>query len=325
MIFAGASIKLHEGEESLAALAAAYPSNPFATRGYARARAQDGGRVFVLEFVSSGGAERCLAVLEGGPLIGTLEIPSMPVLPAGDFAPAIDQLVHQFRIGRLNLFSYHSAAARQPEWFPVEWRRGTDEFLWDLTRLPTVESLHKSGRQGVRLAERMGCRLVAESDRATLASHQALLASSRDRRLSRGDRTSPAPAGLRMRAFLESGVGQVFQVVEPGGAVHSSALVLRSARGAYLHSMGSSEQGFAIGAAKLLVFATAKWLHGHGTTEFNLGSAGTDGLRRFKTIFGAVGRPVEAAVYRTMGRSRGRVLAIADRALGVFGNRSRSA
>lgn len=325
MIFAGASIGVHEGEDSLAGLAAACPSNPFATEGYARARAEEGGRVFVLEFKSSGGAERCLAILDGGPMIGTLEIPSMPALPAGDFSPAIDSLVHQFRIGRISLFSYHSTAARQPDWYPVEWRRGTDEFIWDLTRFPRVESLHKSARQGVRLAERMGCRLVSGTDDGLLDSHQALMAISRDRRLGRGDRTSPAPTGPRMRAFLEAGVGQVFQVVEPSGTIHSSALVLRSAEGAYLHSMGSSERGFAIGAAKLLVFSTAKWLHSQGTTEFNLGSAATDGLRQFKAMFGAIGRPVESAVYRTMGRSRSRVMTLADRALGVFGHRRRSA
>jgi len=309
------AVGLDPAAGELARLETDQPENPFATRGYARARASEGSRPVVLEFRSSAGRASCLGILSGGPLVRILEILSMPTLPAGDFGPPVRRLIREQRIGLLNVFPYHSGASRLPEWFPAEWRRQTEEFIWWLRDPPEVAALHKSARQGVRMAERKGCRVVSGTDISILSAHESVLASSRERRLARGETPGIAPSSTRMRAFVAQGAGVVFQSLGPDGAVHSSALVLRSARGAYLHSMGSSDLGFDIGAAKLLVFNAAMALQAAGVEQFNLGSAATPGLRLFKTQFGAVPRPVEAAVYRTMGRHTRRALTAGDRLL----------
>jgi len=312
-------VRLDDAASVATKLEADQPENPFATAGYAQARAGEGARPVAIEFRSAEGQASCLGVLAGGPLVRTLEIPSMPSLPEADFGPAVRRLVRDLRIGLLNVFPYHSRASRLPEWFPAEWRRQTDEFVWWLNGPPEVTALHKSARQGVRMAERMGCRVLSGTDVGILATHEQVLASSRRRRLARGETPGVAPSTGRMRAFIAHGAGIVFQSVGADGAVHSSAMVLRSARGAYLHSMGSSELGFEIGAAKLLVFEAAVALQAHGVEQFNLGSAATPGLRMFKTLFGAIPRPVEAGVFRTMGRYTRRALTAGDRLLRLVG------
>lgn len=310
-----AEVAITEGAAALRRLADRYPANPFATFGYATARATAGTRAVVIEMTAAGVGESCLGLLSGGQRIRSLEIPSLAV-PPGDVAAPLREVMRAMAVGLVNVFPYQSRTERIPAWFPVEWRRTTHEYLWRLDADPTPRALAKSARQGVRQARAAGCVFRAAPDTGLLPSHEVMLAESRDRRRARGERLGVAPPTDRMGAFLDHGVGEIHQVLGPDGRVHSSAMVLRSPQGAYLHSMGGSDDGFVMGAGKLLVFEGARHLFAGGVRDFNLGSGSTEGLRTFKALFGAQPRPVEAGILASMGRWERRVRGAADRVLG---------
>jgi lipid II:glycine glycyltransferase (peptidoglycan interpeptide bridge formation enzyme) len=152
----------------------------------------------------------------------------------------------------------------------------------------------------------------AVSDEA-LDAHLALQANSMARRKARSESVPLEFARADDAVLLASGVGELYQAML-GGQVASSLLVLRSSRGAYFKSAGSSADGMSVGASHFLVHETAMALQSEGIELFYLGGVRQheEGLRAFKAGFGSESIETESIVAYVGGRFRRRVSAAVE-------------
>ena len=287
---AGRFIARRADDATIAELGAAQPENPFASPAYADSRRRVGYEVWVLALHDAHDAigAGCLGLFTTGRLNRTLEIPSLPALSFDSpFWAGLGEHCRTHGVTTLALDTFASPTGVEiPDIGARRVRRDRLEFVVDLAgdAPPRLGSNHK---RNVKKAEKAGVQLTRTREADAVSTHHALMASSLDRRRTRGEEVSDAAASLDHRAFLESGAGELFQAVS-GTSVLSSVLVLRAPSGGYYQSAGTSSEGMATGASHFLVHGIAEALRSEGARTFNLGGA-DDGssLARFKEGFGA--------------------------------------
>jgi len=286
----GRFVAVPADETTVGALAASMPDNPFATSAYAASRRKVGYATWVLAWHDD--ADRlalgCLGLLTTGLLNRTLELPSLPAAHAASpFWSGLTAFCREHRVTMLALDTFGSPSGVEiPSIGSRCTRRDRQEFVVDLSVDPTAQ-LGSNHKRNVKKAQKAGVQMRRTRSVDALAAHHALMSSSLDRRRSRGESVSHDAASEDHRAFLETGVGELFQALA-GETVLSSVLVLRAATSGYYQSAGTSPDGMSVGASHFLIHAIAQALKAEGASTFNLGGADEgSSLARFKEGFGA--------------------------------------
>jgi len=275
------------------------PTNPFATPEYAEARTALGERPVVLALEEDGRiVVACLAFIQGRLFRRRLQISSLPVLPQrGVFWRGIWQFCRQRGIWFLQVDTYASLAADIPLLEGETSRRDRFEYVLDLES-EALEIPSSNHRRNIKRAKRHGLTVRRSHNTTDCKQHAKLMDSSMQRRSARGEAVPAEQDTSIAEALLVTGAGELFQVVHEDKVV-ASMLVLRSTKGAYYHSAGTSPEGMEMGASPFLISEVAAILKNERARLFNLGGAdpANPGLQRFKQGFGAQEVPLAAACF----------------------------
>lgn len=288
-------------------LAVSAPANPFYSAAYGAARGLLGWNARVLAQGEPGHREMlCPVFTREGLSGGCLEIPSLPVLPAGvGFWTAFLDACRRHDIVSVEVATFGSTQAAIPRLPEEQERRERWEYVLELQAPDLWAGLSSNHRRNVLRGRKNGIQVRRSVDPAARARHVELMAASMDRRKDRGECVPDVHGYMRreVNAFVDAGAGALFQAVK-GESVVSSILVLLAPDGGYYHSAGTSAEGLRCGASHLLVQEIAAALRGEGKHTFNLGGVGTagSGLDQFKSGFG--GRRIVLAAVRLAVRRR---------------------
>ena len=282
----------------VSALEGLQPENPFATAAYFESRRRLGYSTWVLglqapdETLATG----CGAMLKRGRLNSTLEILSLPNLEQDSkFWSGLRDFCHRHRITQLELNTFSSPSGTDAVPISPRWtRKRRSEFVIDLSSdLSAI--LSKTHRQNVRKARKAGLTVVRSQSAESATTHQDLMNESLYRRRERGEDISAVARSPEITEIIRSGAGELFQAVK-NGIVISSGLVLRSSRGAYYHTSGTSAEGMSVGASHFLIHNIAIVLKTEGLGILNLGGADEgSALASYKRWFGASPVPLTSA------------------------------
>ena len=284
----------------LGKVASLAPENPFLTLAYVEAMRTLGQQVVVLclrrdgELVSA-----CPAFVRSGRLRKTLEIISLPVLSdATVFWEGLREFCRKSGVTILEVNTFASLIAELPAFKYETGRTARVEYVIDLQPRDLWKQTRKGHRYSITRGRKAGLTLRRTSDPAACLEHIEMMGASLERRKTRGETVLEDLPLATSRALLEHNAGELFQAVREG-QVLASALILKSAEGAYYQTAGTCEAGRECGAATFLVFEIAKTLQDQGYRLFNLGGAevGNRGLQDFKTGFGAAPVPLAAASF----------------------------
>jgi hypothetical protein len=282
----------------LAALGLPDIENPFCTDAYVAAMHSQGNQCWIVG-IRAGDLVLgfAVALLRRGRLGSTLEIPSLPEAARDEsFWSGIYQLCRRLRVTDLIASTFFSPQFRLPPLRGEASRRDRREYVVSLQQPGWESSLSSNHKRNAKKAAAAGVSIeygATQLDR--LAEHVRLMELSLDRRAARGESISKSSMIEREnRAYIESGLGELYQAVRDG-VVMSSILLLRSKHTAYYQSAGTSPDGMSVGASHFLILNVSKKLRDDGVLVFNLGGA-PDGssLARFKAGFGAAEVPLEA-------------------------------
>jgi lipid II:glycine glycyltransferase (peptidoglycan interpeptide bridge formation enzyme) len=274
--------------------------NPLHTPEYAKAHESLGARSCLLglyrddELVSG-----CIGFLSGSFLRRNLHIRSLPHLPdPATFWDGLLEVCQARGIWRMQIDTYASPGAVIPQ-LPGELeRRVRWEYVLDLREENFQDSIGSQHRRSIARARKAGLSIRRTHDVSAFTTHLDLMSASTERRVNRGEKMDSQQESARPLALLASGSGEIFQAIS-GDQVLSSMLVLRSSKGGYYQSAGTSPEGMKLGASPFLVSQVADILKQEGVQVFNLGGAGAEspGLRRFKAGFGAREVELQAASF----------------------------
>ncbi len=285
-------------DRELAQVQATDSSNPFASVAYAAARRVVGARVVLF----AEGSVNAIGYLNGHAISRSLEIPSAPAqVGATTFWDGVHAFCRRHRVAEVDIGSFGARAVVLPSWPGRARLHERTEWILQLTSTD-ASRFSSNHRRNISRALRLGVTTTSTTDPAVADVHVRLMAASMQRRSLRGE-TVPmiSPRDTRYeRALLVTGAGRVYQALHEGNVV-SSLLVLNALDGAYYQSAGTTPEGMEMGASTLLVSAIIRTLAADGLTVFNLGGAGpeSEGLRRFKSGFGAHPVTLAAGVYQT--------------------------
>ncbi|MEO7043400.1 MAG: GNAT family N-acetyltransferase [Gemmatimonadaceae bacterium] len=295
------------GEIELQGLQAANPANPFDTTFYVSARRALGAKV-VLFAVENANVPRTAAVgyLSGRAIGRTLELTSAPSCSnTEEFWDGVWRFCRQHHVADVSVGSFCTESVTLPTWSAPSKIRDRTEWVVQLDS-PEPPQFGSNHRRNIKKASKLGITVTSTSELAAADVHCQLMAQSIQRRAQRGEKipgvnsTDTAYA----RAFLQSGAARLFQAYQ-NEMVISSLLVLHSSLGAYYQSAGTTTEGFDLGASTFLVSEIIRLLASEGKSVFNLGGtspgAEAEGLRRFKSGFGARSVPLSAASYSLAG------------------------
>ncbi len=270
------------------------PDNPFLTPGYLRSQRMLDRDAWLLSLEDADTVcAAALCFVARGRLRRTLTMPSSPPIALDSpFWHGLRSFITDQGITDLELSTFATPESKLPPW-PGELERiDRTEFALPLYGVDLLSGVSRTHRQRISKGRKNG--LVARRDNsdAAIDAHVALHINSMERRKSRGENVLLEFDRERAAALLVSGAGELFVAVHAGHIV-ASQLILRSAKGAYSESSGSSPEGMAIGASHFLLFETALTMQTEGVEIFYLGGARAHegGLRSFKESFGAT--PIE--------------------------------
>jgi len=273
-------------------LAALYPENVFSSVGYSRAIDGGRGKLALLGIQDEAGhlIEGCYGLFSFGRLTNTLEISSLPQLSHGEiFFRELQIACAEQRITRLAVSTFGSpAGVTIPTIGWGQTRSARFEYALDLTLPDPLAGLSKNHRRNMKKGQKAGLQVSSCGDRDAIEPHLELMGASIDRRAGRGEAIGSNLNPDDYLKFVDAGAGR-FHQSRLNDEVVSSILVLHAEQGAYYHSAGTSPAGMKIGASVHLIAEIATRLKRDGSRVFNLGGARPEqeGLRRFKSSFGA--------------------------------------
>jgi lipid II:glycine glycyltransferase (peptidoglycan interpeptide bridge formation enzyme) len=218
-----------------------------------------------------------------------LEVPSLPaILQPNAFAEELRRFVVANGVTELYLNTYASPPLTLPPIGGEVQRFNRTEFVIDLSDAPLLGGMSRDHRQRIKRALRAGLKLRRTADEASCLQHAELISATMARREQRGESVSTLVPIEPLAAILKAGAGELFQLLD-GGRVVSSMLLLRSRLAAYDHTSGSTAEGMATGASRLVIFLACEELQREGCQILNLGGVRDHetGLRTFKERFGA--------------------------------------
>ena len=128
--------------------------------------------------------------------------------------------------------------------------------------------------------------------------HTSLANSALTRRRDHGHAIASEIKDQDSLTYLTNNAGEIFQTVLDG-EVFSSILVLKSGKGAYSQTSGTTSDGRDLGASQLLFYETACIFQKESFDVFNLGGTDSEslGLQDFKASFGSKRSELEAAEF----------------------------
>jgi hypothetical protein len=241
-------------------------------------------------------ASGCAAFIRTGRLNRLLHVTSIPAVPEDSpFWPGLLEFGRRQGLTQLELESYASDPGAA---FPAGMRRCATrarcEYVLELTA-DIARGMGENHRRNLRKGGRRGLVIRRTRDEGAAESHHALMRESLDRRRARGEPVQAPDDAHAHHAYLNAGVGELFQAVDHD-TVLSSVLVMLAPRGGYYQSAGTSADGMASGASHFLIHGIANLLRQDGRELLNLGGADEgSGLAQFKSGFGASPVPLTAA------------------------------
>ncbi len=283
--------------ERVSALA---PENPFFTFEYVDARRTRGVDAYVIYLEEDARLfSACTAFSTRGRLNHRLEITSLPHIddPAA-FWEGLRRFCTESNVSILDVHTFASEEAEIPHNEGEVSRKVRYEFQLDLKNTDLWRGLHRRHQRHIKKALNAGLTLTRSIDPQACEVHTRLANIALTRRRDRGHEIASEIQDQDSLAYLQSNVGEIFQAVLDG-EVLSSILVLKSSKGAYAQTSGTTSGGRDLGASQLLFYETACILQKESFDVFNLG--GTDmestGLQDFKASFGARRLQLEAVEF----------------------------
>ena len=279
------------------------PHNPFYTAAYLQARALLGESPCAFTLTNDSGMIcGCTGFLRGNSFNRALELASVPSFAEPEiFWDGLKRFCIDQGVLKLYVESFASVTASIPDYTELLSRRKRYEYLLDLQTDNPVDDISTNHRRNITRARKAGLTAHRTLEFDACTAHVELLKASIQRRLGTNVEISLMGETRFARAILNSGAGEIFQVLR-GGAILSSVLILKSACGAYYQSAGTSLEGASLGASPFLVEEMIKALKSDGLHVLNLGGAAPDsvGLRRFKHGFGGREILLESASFSMM-------------------------
>ena len=274
----------------LAQISALAPQSPFDTPAYAAAlsarHAVPCALLLQEEQQITGG---CLAALAGRKWNRRLEIFSAPCLTSpATFWDGVIDFCRSHDICDLDVQTFAAISPDMPHLDSILSKRERSEYIIDLSAGDYVGSYSKNHKRSINKANKSFLRISSGNALGNYKEHVKLMRESMTRRSERGE-SVPIPSAQDFDfALIRSGAGQLFQATLDS-RVLASILILKSATTGYYHSAGTSPEGMHLGASPFLISEVAKILSESNFKSFNLGGVdpGADGLRRFKSGFGA--------------------------------------
>lgn len=295
--------------------AATDPDNPFLVAPYMRAQRALGLDTWLLgEEISGTLRSAALGVMKSGRIRRSLTINSLPPIRVDSpFWRGLEDFCDAHGITDLELSTRGTPESVVPPIRGELERIARTEFVLPLAGRDIYAHMSNHHRAHVKKARKNGLTIRESQSPEALDAHIALHMHSMRRRRARGEEVPLEFARAGQLAYLESGAGSLCQAVLHDEVV-SSLMILRSATGAYFESGGSSSEGMHIGASHFLLFETAVALKRQGAETFFLGGArpGEEGLRAYKSGFGALPVDTESVISYVGGRLRRRVSAAVE-------------
>lgn len=268
--------------------------NPFYTKEYISYRVLQGYTPYLFGYEINAD---CLAFMKNGRLRCGLEIPSIPDISADDtFWQHLENFCHQKGVTDLSVNSFGSSGGIIPLIGCEKSRKIRQEYILKLNHPDFMMKMSKGHAYRIKKARKLGMIIERRRDQEAIATHASLISTSMQRRKERGENVGTIIAVENLSQLMTTGVAELFCVISVNQII-SSCLVLLSKKTGYSHTMGTSPEGMAGGAAHFLIHEIASILREEGKDSFNLG--GTDdpnpesGLVKFKTGFGLSVKPVE--------------------------------
>lgn len=281
------------------------PANPFYTPEYFAFRRTQGFTPWIL---INGGAARsdvyCPAFMKTGRMRCSLEIPSVPDLPAdAPFWKGVMDFCRLKGVSDLSVNSFCSEGGVIPPLRHEESRKARWEYVLNLSRSDVLKKMSKGHAYRVKRAKKMGVEMQRVRNRQAVDAHARLISASMQRRQERGENVTTTAPVESLHQLVDSGAAEIFQAVLDDQVV-SSNFILLSEKAGYSHTQGTSPEGMDCGAAHFLIHEIACALRDEGKEVFNLG--GTDdpnpesGLVKFKTGFGTATERISLEAARFM-------------------------
>ena len=277
------------------------PTNPFATGSYLDAMKLQGYEPWILSVRQKNSLlAGCGASMKTGRLNRWLQIDSLPPFERKEehrvFWSGLAELCDDHRVSFLQLNSFGARSVIIPQFRHEIWRRRRFEFVLALENRDLWALLGSNHKRNIRRAMKSGIEVRKASSEEACRKHAHLMAKSMERRSQRGESVLAEEGLGPCLALVQARAGEIYQAIHETTVV-SSILVLKSSKGAYYHSAGTSPEGMSMGASHLLIHECCKDLQAQPIEVFNLGGAAerASGLARFKLGFGSEAIELESA------------------------------
>lgn len=286
--------------ELLERVSASAPENPFYTFEYVNARRGIGADAYVFYLESDSRLlSACTAFSKRGRFNHRLEITSLPGIsePAA-FWKGLRRFCRESRVSILDIHTFGSNETEISILDGEVSRRGRYEYQLDLRNTDLWSGLHRRHQRHIKKARNAGLTVRRTTDLRDGAIHTGLANTALTRRRDHGHDIGSEVQNQDSVAYLTNNAGEIFQAIL-NGEVHSSILVIKSGKGAYSQTSGTTDAGRDLGASQLLFYETASIFQKESFDVFNLG--GTDleshGLQEFKASFGSTRVDLESAEF----------------------------
>jgi hypothetical protein len=297
-------------DQSVEAASRTDSRNPYLVAAYMRAQAAQGTECWLFGIEDRGAiTAAALGLLRRGRILRSVDIPSAPNVAGNSiFWSGLDAFCRNEGVTNLEISTFASPHSSIPALRGEEVRIQRTEFELPLLGRDLFAKLSSHHRTRVKKAKKNGMTMRRAVSDEALDAHLALQANSMARRKARNENVPLEFARADYAVLLASGAGELFQAMLRDQAA-STLLILRSTRGAYFQSAGSSTRGMSLGASHFLVLETAMTLQSEGIELFFLGGARPheEGLRTYKSGFGSTPVDTEAVVAYVGGWFRRRV------------------
>ena len=289
---------LHDPSSCLTEELQTEPGNPFYTQEYIIHRKLQGFTPWLFSYAENNQKNKqCLAYMKSGRVRCSLEIPSVPDISVNNiFWKQLEKFCQQQGITDLSVNSFGSSGGIIPVLGREKSRRIRREYILNLSHPDFFKKMSKGHNYRIKKARKLGMTIQRKRDHEAIATHARLISASMQRRKERGENVGTIVDTQNLVRLITTGVAELFCVIS-ANQILSSCLVLLSEKSGYSHTMGTSPEGMAGGAAHFLIHEIALTLRDEGKDRFNLG--GTDdpdpesGLVKFKTGFGLSVEQVE--------------------------------
>jgi hypothetical protein len=291
-------------QDSISALS---PESPFNTKAYAAALASGNSQPVALGLnKASEPVCGCIAALAGSRWNRRLEVFSAPrLIDPTTFWNGVAEFCLEHNVCDLDVQTFASLNPEMPELDNRLSYRERSEFIVDLRTAPVIDMCSANHKRSIKKAAKEGYEIRRSASLEDYTTHVQLMQASMSRRSERGENV-PTPGVQDFDfAILQHGAGELFQVIS-NGRTFASILILLSATSGYYHSAGTLPEGMKSGASPFLINEVGALLAGEGYATLNLGGVdpGADGLRRFKSGFGAHEVTLSAARYSMITRAQ---------------------